>query len=189
MISIILRCNFCVRFVRGAFISCIAAQILLRVCLKNIHIRVRLGSSLLDENVCLRCAHTLIFHQISHQKSNTVQHHKQRQITWTRDRTLIYFTKLCKSNFTKTCKCKNTEQRRTNLRFLPYQQWLSTRPPTFLIDSIVSTAFSNSSRWPRIAERPEISRMHMYSMSSNALHLADADQFITFVIPSLCKDS
>jgi hypothetical protein len=44
-----------------------------------------LGPSLLDEIVRLSCAHPLVFHQISHQKSNTVVTNRDRVQEWDTD--------------------------------------------------------------------------------------------------------
>ncbi len=61
-----------IQFILPCCIFCIVAQIMIGVCTKYAKIRGCLGPSLLDEIVSLSCAHPLIFHQISHQKSNTV---------------------------------------------------------------------------------------------------------------------
>ena len=77
-----------------AFVSIllVALDVTLGVCAEDVKIRGCLGSSLLDEIVCLRCAHRLIFHQIRNQNSNAVQHYESQaaQLSYIQRRSLKF---------------------------------------------------------------------------------------------------
>ena len=85
LICLFLQRNLWLQFVLPCGILCMSDQIMRGVCTEYAKIRGCLGPSLLDEIVRLSCAHPLVFHQISHQKSNTVVTNRDRVQEWDTD--------------------------------------------------------------------------------------------------------